>query len=210
MDGMPRRPYRATGTPGRLPWFRSRPRRTLLVAAALFLGIFALRLSVSGLDSAITLLFVLPISLLALARGLRAGLAAGVLATVLLVAWVWLDGVELSPLGWATRVLPLLLTGILLGDAADRLDTSEERRRELELAAQRHAQAAEINDTLVQGMSSAKWSLETGDVEGGIRTLRETIGMGQQLVSELLRETAPLTGLGDADGRTQRPEADRT
>lgn len=183
------------------PWFRSRPRETLLVAGALFVLVFALRLSVPGTELAVSLLFVLPISLLALARGVRAGLAAGLLAALLLAVWIRTAGVELSVLAWATRLVPLILTGLLLGDASDRLNRSEARRIALELAAERHAQAAEINDTLVQGMSSAKWSLETGDVEGGIRTLRETIGMGQQLVSELLRESAPLSTLGHPSRR---------
>ncbi len=183
------------------PWFRSRPRETLLVAGGLFVIIFALRLSLPGTELAVSLLFVLPISLLALARGVRAGLAAGLLAALLLVVWIWTAGVELSALAWGTRLVPLILTGLLLGDASDRLNRSEARRIALELAAERHAQAAEINDTLVQGMSSAKWSLETGDVEGGIRILRETIGMGQQLVSELLRESAPLSTLGDPSRR---------
>lgn len=194
---MLRRPRAAAPRSGEPPWFRSRPRQTLLVAAALFIIIFALRLSLPGTELAVSLLFVLPISLMALARGVRAGLASGVLAAILLVIWVWTAGLEMSILAWATRLVPLVLTGFLLGDASDRLNRSEARRIALELAAERHAQAAEINDTLVQGMSSAKWSLETGDVEGGIRTLRETIGVGQQLVSELLRESAPLSSLGD-------------
>lgn len=192
------------------PWFRSRPRRTLVVAGGLFVGVFALRMSMSGPEPAVSLLFVLPISLLALARGIRAGLASGLCATVLLGIWVWTSGIDLSFLSWATRVVPLVLTGLLLGDASDRLTRSEARRIALELAAERHAQAAEINDTLVQGMSSAKWALETGDVEGGIRTLRETIGMGQQLVSLLLRETAPLDVLGAPTPPTQRPYPDGT
>lgn len=179
------------------PWFRARPRAVLLVAAALFVGVFLLRLSLTGTEPAVSLLFVLPISLLALARGLRAGIGAGAVATVLLVAWVWTAGAEMSVLSWATRVVPLVLTGILLGDASDRLRRSEARRIALELNAERHARAAEINDTLVQGMSSAKWALETGDTEAGLRILRDTIGMGQRLVSELLREVAPLSALGD-------------
>lgn len=194
---MPRRPRAADPRSDQPPWFRSRPREALLVAGALFALVFALRLSLPGTELAVSLLFVLPISLMALARGVRAGLAAGVLASLLLVVWIWASGLELSVLAWATRLVPLILTGFLLGDASDRLNRSEARRIALELAAERHAQAAEINDTLVQGMSSAKWALESGDAEGGIRTLRETIGMGQHLVSELLRDSAPLSSLGD-------------
>jgi glucose-6-phosphate-specific signal transduction histidine kinase len=172
------------------PWFRTRPGLTLVVAGVLFAAIFALRLGIPGPEPAVSLLFVLPVALLALARGLRAGLASGVIATVLLAGWSWANDVDLSLLAWATRVVPLVLTGLLLGDASDRLARSEARRVALELASERHSRAAEINDSLVQGMASAKWSLETGDVEAGIRTLRETIGVGQRLVSQLMRESS--------------------
>jgi glucose-6-phosphate-specific signal transduction histidine kinase len=172
------------------PWFRTRPGLTLVVAGVLFAAIFALRLGIPGPEPAVSLLFVLPVALLALARGLRAGLASGVIATVLLTGWSWANDVDLSLLAWATRVVPLVLTGLLLGDASDRLARSEARRVALELASERHSRAVEINDSLVQGMASAKWSLETGDVEAGIRTLRETIGVGQRLVSQLMWESS--------------------
>jgi surface antigen len=113
---------------------------------------------------------------------------AGLLAVGLVAAWVVLDDVELSALGWASRVLPLLLLGGLLGDASDRLAAADARRRALEAAAQRHRDATEVNDTLVQGMAAAKWAFEAGRTESGLRTLTETLEVGHQLVSKLLRE----------------------
>lgn len=172
---------------GEMPWFRDRPRLTVTVAGVLFVGVFALRLSVGDPSDAINMLYTLPVALIALAFGRRAGLAAGLLAVGLVVAWVLLRDVDLSPLGWASRVIPVLLLGGLLGDASDRLRVANARRNALEAAAQREREAVEINDTLVQGMAAAKWSIEAGRHDSGLATLTETIELGHQLVSDLLR-----------------------
>ncbi len=62
------------------------------------------------------------------------------------------------------------------------------RRLALETDAQRQRDATEVNDTLVQGMAAAKWALESGRHESGLKTLDDTLRLGHQLVSELLRE----------------------
>lgn len=184
------------------PWFRARPGLTVVVAAALFAAVFILRLFVGDAADAVNMLNVLPISLVALAFGLRAGLGSGLLAVGLLAAWVQLAGVELSTLGWVSRTLPMLLLGALLGDASDRLHLANLRRRALEAAAQRHRDAVEINDTLVQGMAAAKWSVEAGRHEAGLATLSQTLELGQELVSNLLRDA----DMG-FDGRLPPPQA---
>ncbi len=171
-----------------MPWFRDRPRWTIGVAAVLFAGVFVLRISVGTPSDAINMLYALPVTLLALAFGRTDGLAAGLLAVLLVAAWVVVDDVQLSWLGWASRVVPLLLLGGLLGDASDRLAAADEQRRHLEAAAQRHRDATEVNDTLVQGMAAAKWAFEAGRHESGLKTLEETLEIGHQLVSKLMRD----------------------
>lgn len=177
-----------------VPWFQRFPRLALLVAGALFVGVFVFRLVLPGTEQGIAMLFVFPIALLALARGRTAGLAAGAVAVVLLVSWVVFGHWELTAVGWASRLLPLLLVGGLLGDASDRLARSDRQRQEFALAEQRHRQAVEINDTLVQGMASAKWLLESGNVQSGLATLDESIGTGQRLVSDLIRSSGMSLG----------------
>jgi hypothetical protein len=157
------------------------------VSVGLFAGIFLLRLTVGGPDDAISMLFALPIALVAIASGFRAGLLSGLVGTGLLVAWALVDGVELSALGWASRVTPMLLLGGLLGHAVDQLRRADEQRRRLDLAARRQRDAIEINDTIVQGLSAAKWSLEAGNTHGALAIVEDTLQQGQQLVSELLR-----------------------
>lgn len=170
------------------PWFRERPQWTIAVAVALFAGVFALRLSVGSPDDAINMLYALPVALVALAFGRNAGVLAGLSAVVLVGAWALLEDIELSAIGWASRILPLLLLGGLLGDASDRLAAADARQRALEASAQRHRDATEVNDTLVQGMAAAKWAFEAGRTESGLRTLTETIEVGHKLVSKLMRE----------------------
>lgn len=171
-----------------MPWFRSRPAWAMGVAAAMFAGVFALRLSMGNAQDAVNMLYSLPIALVALAFGRNAGIASGLLATVLVGAWVAIAEIDLSPLGWASRLIPLLLLGGLLGDASDRLAAADARHRVLEAAAQRHRDATEVNDTLVQGMAAAKWALEAGRYESGINTLAETLQLGHELVSKLMRD----------------------
>jgi hypothetical protein len=99
-----------------------------------------------------------------------------------------LGDITLSATGWTSRVVPMLVLGALVGDAADRLRYAESERRRLEAAALLHREAIEINDRLVQGMAAAKWSFEAGRVEAGLATLDETIAEGHALVSALIRQ----------------------
>jgi glucose-6-phosphate-specific signal transduction histidine kinase len=170
------------------PWFQRRPRLAVLVSSLLFAAVLALRLTLGDATDAISMLYALPITLLAVARGFRVGLLAGCLGVALTGIGVAAGGLELSWIGWTCRCIPLLLMGGLLGDASDRLRRAEAERRVSAVAAMRHRQAIEVNDRLVQGMAAAKWSLEAGRVTSGIDTLAETLSEGHQLVSALLRD----------------------
>jgi glucose-6-phosphate-specific signal transduction histidine kinase len=171
------------------PWFVDRPRLAAVLAAALFGAVFVLRLTNRDSGDAVSLLLTLPIALLATSFGLRGGLVGGLGATVLLVVWVFASRVDLSPLGWASRLAPLLLLGYLLGDAVDRLRRAETARLRLEEDARRHRDAVQLNDSIVQSLSAAKWALEAGDLDGGLQIVTETLHLGNQLVSDLIRNT---------------------
>jgi signal transduction histidine kinase len=175
------------------PWFRWHPALAVALAITLYAGVFTLRLAVDGTTEAITLLYVLPIALLATAFGLRAGVLAGTGAVVLLGAWVLADGVTLTPLGWLARVVPMLLWGVLLGYASDRIRAAAEAERKVMAAALREREAAEINDSVIQRLSAAKWSLEAGDHERSMELLIDSIETAQGLVADLLRNR-PLRG----------------
>ncbi|MEO7124705.1 MAG: hypothetical protein ABI382_06080 [Nakamurella sp.] len=170
------------------PWFYRWPALSVTVAAILYAGIFTLRITTGSPTEATLLFFVLPISLIAVTFGMAWGLCGGAIAIALMVVWAVTAHIELTPLGWATRALPMLLLGALVGRAADRLRASEAAQAELDAAAHWHRQAAEINDSIVQGLSAAKWSLEAGRSDRALETVTQTLDSAQTLVSQLLRD----------------------
>ncbi|NIK59165.1 DUF4118 domain-containing protein [Kribbella shirazensis] len=191
------------------PWFRRHPRVALTVAGVTFAAILSLRMLVGDPMDAYSMLYALPVALVAITCGLRSGLAAGLLAVGLIVVWVIARDVPLSPMGWASRVVPLLLLGPLLGDASDRLRRADAERRRLEAAALLQREAIEINDSLVQGMVAAKWSLEATNLEGGLRILDDTIGQAQSLVSGLIRSAGHGTQAAPGRGQENERTSDR-
>jgi hypothetical protein len=177
-------------------WFAHRPRLAIAVIAALFAGVLALRLATGSPTDTYSMLYVLPVALAASAFGQRGGTAAGLLGVVLTVLWTLARDVSLTPGGWAARVLPLLLLGFLLGKAVDRGRRAEAARRDLEVGAALHREAIEINDSLIQGMTAAKWAFESGRTADGLELLDATVAQAHQLVSELIRRA-------DMGGRTE-------
>jgi hypothetical protein len=196
------------------PWFVRRPRTTIAVAAGMYVTIFAARLVFGDPADDVYLLFTLPVALLAVAFGLRAGVLAGLAGVALIAVWVNISGTGLSWIGWAARISPILLLGYLLGDAVDRLRRAEREQRRLKEAARRQRDAIEINDTIVQGLSAAKWALEAGDLPQGLSIVSDTLDLGHHLVSELIRDADMQqrwsgNGTGPDTGRTGAPSRAR-
>ena len=179
------------------PWFHRRPGLTIAVASGLYAVVLGLRWLVAGPEP-ITLLFCFPIALLAVAFGLRAGLLAGLGGIVLVAVWASVGGVELSFWGWVTSAAPMLLLGGLLGHAADQLRWSEAERNRLMATAQRHRDAVEFNDRVVQELAAAKWALEAGRLERGLDIVTNTLDAAQDMVSQMLRDA-------DADAAADGP-----
>jgi hypothetical protein len=179
----PRGPERALSA----PWFRRRPRLALLVAGLLFAAVLVLRLLHGTPDDAYSMLYALPVALVATTFGMRAGTLAGLLGVALVVLWVVVQDVSLTPTGWVSRAVPLLLLGMLLGHATDRERRAAADHQRWAAAALLHREAFEINDSLVQGMAAASWSLDSGRVDNAKTILDETLVQAEQLVSGLLR-----------------------
>jgi glucose-6-phosphate-specific signal transduction histidine kinase len=123
------------------PWFRQRPLLVLAVAGVLYLAVFVLRIFAGDAEDAYSMLYVFPVALVATAFGARPGTLAGLLAVVLMVVWAVVRDVSLDPTGWLSRIVPVLLLGVLLGSAADRERRAEDERRRLEAAALLHREA---------------------------------------------------------------------
>ena len=133
-------------SPARLPTLGSAP--TIALAAMLFLGIFALRVSDPNVSDAEGSLYVLPIAVLALKFGLRGGLAGALVGFGLVVAWDRHVHDLLTPRGYLGRGISFLLLGVLLGSFVD-------HRRRLEAEIVRYFDAS--LDLLVTGDLSGRF-----------------------------------------------------
>jgi hypothetical protein len=169
------------------PWFVDRPRLTALTAVLLCLAATAMLFAGGNAALDAPVLLCLPIALLATTFGLRGGLGGSAAAVLLIVGWTVTGQVDLDPLAWLARIGPLLLLGLLLGDAMDRLRRAEGARVRLEDAERRHREAIQLNDTIVQSLAAAKWRLESSDLAGGLAIVDETLAQGNRMVSDLIR-----------------------
>ena len=187
----------------RPPWFSTRPRLAITVALVLYAGVFTLRLAVHGLEPSINSLYALPVALVAFSFGTRAGIAAGSAGISLTVVWAAMEGTTRTTLGWASRAVPLLLLGVLVGRSSDQLRAVDDLERDLIESEITQREAAEINDSIVQGLAAAKWAFEAGASDRGLEVLDETIRTSQTLVSDLLAGSGPgARRVSRANGRT--------
>jgi signal transduction histidine kinase len=93
----------------------------LLSSGLLFLAIFLLRELVEGTGDALSLLYVIPVALLALEFGVRAGVLAALTATA--ATGVWMATVETN-IGWVglvVRALISLTVGMIAGHFSDQM-----------------------------------------------------------------------------------------
>jgi hypothetical protein len=169
------------------PWFVGRPRLTLVTAAALYAVAAGMLVAGGSTASDAALLCCLPIALLATTFGRRGGLVGSAVAALVVAGWAVTGRVPLGAVGAVTRIGPLLLLGLLLGDAMDRLRRAEAARVRLGEAERRHREAIQLNDTIVQSLAAAKWALEAADLAGGLAIVDETLTQSNRLVSDLIR-----------------------
>lgn len=93
---------------------------TIALAIALLVAVFVLRVSDPNVRDGEGVLFVIPVGVLALRFGLRGGLAAALLAFVLVLAWDhYRHETMLTTLGYLNRGFALLMLGALLGIFVD-------------------------------------------------------------------------------------------
>lgn len=158
------------------------------VAAAMFAAVLGVRWLTDGPADAVALLFTIPVALLAVTLGARAGALGSLVGIALLALWVRHAGGHLTVLGWVARATPMLLLGVLLGRAVDLLHRTDAERHRLATRADRHRAAVELNDTMVQALTAAKWSLESGNTLRALDIVSDTLEVGHRLVSDLIRD----------------------
>ncbi len=168
------------------PWFRRHPRAAALVALALIVAVTWLRFAHGDETDATTLLYALPVTLVAMTFGRRFGLAVAGVCAVLLTTWVLVADVTLSATGWIARGVPLLLLGGLIGSATDALDAARETEVALAIATARQRDAAEVQDEIIQRLAAAKWQVEGLGGDSAAALLEDAIVAGQTLVQSLM------------------------
>jgi signal transduction histidine kinase len=124
------RPTDLAASAPELPVRRWVERRAVVLSAAAvgFAVIFALRQAVSDEVETVGLLYVVPISLVALELGAIAGILAAALALGLVGVWSADSGVHLSLLAFVTRGVAYVLVGLLGGLFAARMRAVHNRQ----------------------------------------------------------------------------------
>jgi PAS domain S-box-containing protein len=109
-------------------------REQLILSAVLllFASVFAARLFFEDVEQAVALLYALPIALVAVEYGARAGLMSAGVAFCLFGLYTRMYNFEVNALGWSTRALVFFLLGGLVGLLSDRLRDLDREVRENE------------------------------------------------------------------------------
>ena len=156
---------------------------TFAVSAALFAGIYALRVAVPDPRAGILFLMLVPIALLALEAGVRGGLTGAVVATLLTTLWVASEDIDLSPIGFITRFAAFAISGIGTGLLVEQRRRRDREIGELAQTAERHGQALDLHETVVQQLTVAKMGLEMGDADHALRAIDDALKAAQAAVS---------------------------
>jgi signal transduction histidine kinase len=158
------------------PASRIRPWVVVAIAFALFMGGFALRLSLDDPGALVANTYTVPIALLAMVYGVRAGLAAAAFAVLLVWAWGEFNTVEPGVLGYSTRGGVFVLVAVLVGYYSERLkrDIAERRRAEAELEIRAHDLAVS-NAELTLAVTRLEAFAEIARAVGGETELRTVL-----------------------------------
>ena len=151
----------------------------LLAALALFAAVTLVRFVVEGADEGVTLLYVIPVALLAVELGLAAGLAAAVVASIAFVIWDVAEDAGVGAVGYATRMIGFFAVGALVGALVERLRRAE--RRVASLAA-----AEALSSTVLQELTVARLALDRGDAAAGGAAVERALDSARRLLEERL------------------------
>jgi len=160
----------------------------LAAAAALFAVTFAARLAIKDPDALIANFYVVPIALLAIEFGARAGVLAAALALGLVFAWSALQTIHVSALGYAARGAALLVTGAVVGRFSERLRGDIAARKHVQRHLSLYAdQLGGANQHLAQSVERLEAFAEIARAVGGETDLERVLSLilehGREIVA---------------------------
>jgi signal transduction histidine kinase len=170
------------------------PERWVLpCVAALFATVFGMRMGVdpdSG-SNALSMLYIVPVTLLAAHRGVRGGLVGASVAAVLTAAWLLLSDVHVGVVGVVVRLLAFYVTSVAVGVFADRVDAL--------LLAERTAREAlaDTNRELARAVEQAR--LRNDELETANADLKQFGYVVSHDLAEPLRTMSGFAGLLESE-----------
>jgi signal transduction histidine kinase len=150
----------------------------LAAAAVLFALTFAARLAINDPDALIANFYVVPIALLAIEFGTRAGVLASAMALGLVFVWSALQTVHLGALGYTARGAALLVTGAVVGRFSERLRSDIAERQHAQHHLSLYAdQLARANQQLAQSVERLEAFAEIARAVGGETDLERVLSL---------------------------------
>jgi signal transduction histidine kinase len=150
----------------------------LAAAAVLFAFTFAARLAINDPDALIANFYVVPIALLAIEFGTRAGVLASAMALGLVFVWSALQTVHLGALGYTARGAALLVTGAVVGRFSERLRSDIAERQYAQHHLSLYAdQLARANQQLAQSVERLEAFAEIARAVGGETDLERVLSL---------------------------------
>jgi two-component system, NarL family, sensor histidine kinase DevS len=186
----------------------------LSAASVLFALTFAARLAVDDPDALLANFYVVPIVLLAIEFGTRAGVLAAVFALGLVFAWSAIETVHVSALGYASRIAALLVTGAVVGRFSERLRADIVERQQAQRRLALYADELErANHHLRRSVERLEAFAEIARSVGGETDLERVLSLivahGREIVAarELIVYLPEGDELAAVSGRTLRDGA---
>lgn len=147
----------------------------LLSAGAMFVAVFLLRELVTGRGDALSLLYVIPVALLALELGIRAGVIAAGLSIAVIGVWMATVKPEFGLVGFLVRAGILLSVGAIAGRFSDRMRSHSVRDESLLRSGLDLARLGESEDLL---------ALLTDHIERAVEVASVSVQLGGSPVAE--------------------------
>jgi two-component system, NarL family, sensor histidine kinase DevS len=187
LEAAQRRVVERLKTPPRRP---SQRRRAAIagLAALLFLIAFTARLAVDDPSALLANFYIVPIAVLAIEFGTRAGLLAAALALALVPAWSVINSVHVDALGYVSRGAAFLVTGVIVGGFSDRLRSDIAERQEAQRDLALYADQLEgSNRDLARSVARLEAFAEIARAVGGETDLERILSLilehGREIVS---------------------------